>query len=163
QASNAKVSILDGRCCFYALDNIVICVWLKPATSVEMTEMARFSDEVTQRWERYSSVHVIEDNSGVPTKDGRDTLIARARANKSRLACVAALLPEGNIMATLMRAFVRGVRTLTRGEIDIGIEQQPDALATWLAPRHSQRTGVTVSGQAIEDLLVAARARAVGR
>ena len=122
--------------------------------------MARFSTEATRSWPTYSSVHIIEEGAGIPTKDGREALVERARSNGSRVACAAALLPESSVMATLMRAFVRGVRTLTRGAIDIGIEQQAEALAHWLAPRHSERTGVAVSQLQLEQLIRDARKRA---
>jgi len=107
----------------------VFSIWLSSADAADMAEMARFSAEVTRSWASYSSVHIIEEGAGIPTKDGpRKCLVERARSDAAAAwRARAALLPESSVMATLMRAFVRGVRTLTRGAIDICIEQKGES------------------------------------
>jgi hypothetical protein len=148
-----------GRYCFAAWKNVAFIIWLAPADGDAIAAMSRFSDGVIRSWPSISSIHIIEAGAGMPTKTGRDTLTARAQSNKKHLACVAALMPEPSLTSTLLCAFVRGIRVLTRGGLDICIEQQVSPLASWLAPRHTERTGVSLSAPQLGQLIAGARRR----
>jgi hypothetical protein len=146
-----------GRYLFGQYKNVAIAVWLASADGKATTEMARFTDRIAQEWNAFSIVHVVEASAGLPTREGRDGLVATARSHQAHLASVGALLLQSSMLATLMRAFVRGIRTLVRGGIDIQIEQHAASLAGWMAPRHSERTGVRITVSELGGLIAVAR------
>jgi hypothetical protein len=119
--------------------------------------MADFTDQLLREYPTFSVVHVIEENAGVPTRAGRDGLVSTARAHQGQLVCVGALLPQAALLATLMRAFVRAVRTLLRGNLHIIIEQDLAELITQMVPLHVQGTGVRITGSELANAIGEAR------
>jgi hypothetical protein len=151
-----------GRYLFYEWKNVAIIVWLGSADAGATRHMTQFTDRIIREWKAFSVIHVIEESAGIPTPEGRSGFVETGRAHKGHLVCAGALLPHTGVLATLMRAFVRGVSTLLRGFVEVQIEQAAGPLASWMAPRHSERTGVQVSALQFEECIAEARKRAAG-
>lgn len=152
-----------GRYLFAQYENLAVAVWLVSADGAGTKQMASFTDRITREHHRFSIVHVLESGAGLPTREARDTLVATARSHRDHLACAGALLLQPGMVAMLMRAFIRGIRTLVRGEVDIQIEQHAATLAAWMAPRHTARTGVRLSPSELTALIDDARERATAQ
>jgi hypothetical protein len=149
-----------GRYLFAQYQNIAIAVWLASADGDGTRAMARFTDRIMHDCGLFSIIHVLEASAGLPTSEARDTLVTTARAHREHLVSAGALLLQPSMVAMLMRAFVRGIRTLVRGEVAIQIERQASTLTDWMAPRHTQRTGVRVTTSELQALIADARERA---
>jgi hypothetical protein len=149
-----------GRYLFYEWKNVAVIVWLASADGRAARCMTQFTDRIIRDWKAFSVIHVIEESAGMPSREGRDGFVETGLAHKGHLVCAGALLPHTGVLATLMRAFVRGVSTLMRGSVEVQIEQAAAPLASWMAPRHSERTGVHVSALQFEECIAEARKRA---
>ncbi len=152
-----------GRYLFAQYDNVAVAVWLTSADGPATQEMANFTDRIVRERNLFSIVHVLESGAGLPTREARDTLVATARAHREHLVSAGALLLQPGMVALLMRAFIRGIRTLVRGSVDIQIEQNAATLANWMAPRHAARTGTRLSASELASLVVDARERAAAQ
>jgi hypothetical protein len=151
-----------GHYFFGEWKDLAIVVWLASADENAAARMAEFTGRTARQWHKFSIVHVIEEGAGIPTRGGRDGIVATGRAHRENFACAGALLLQSGILATLMLAFLRGVRTLIRGGADIRIEEDVATLATWMAPRHSARTGTQISMAELSELIAEARGQAIG-
>jgi len=159
----ASVRFEPGRYLFASWQNFTFLVWLSSADEPDMKAMSRFTDEHLQRYEKYSSVHIIEEDAGVPTAAGRAELQAIGRRNGPRVVSVGALLPSSSLFASLLTAFLRGLRMLLRGNVDICVEQDVLRLVSWMAPRHAQRSGTRVAGADLLQAIAEVRALAAAR
>jgi len=137
--------------------NILFLVWCTRAERDNVRSARTFTEPLRREYARFSVVHVLEDTAGLPSADGRDELVAVIRENAERFACVGALLSESVVMASLLRAFVRGVRTLTRGELEVMIEHDFKVFANAFAPLHSKRSGVRVTATDLIQAIAEAR------
>jgi len=137
--------------------NILFLVWCTRAERGNVKSARAFTEPLRREHAKFSVIHILEDTAGLPSTDGRDELVAVIRENTDRFACVGALLSESVVMASLLRAFVRGVRTLTRGELEVMIEHDVKLLVDALAPLHSKRSGVRVGPSELAEAIAEAR------
>lgn len=107
------------------------------------------------RYEMFSVIHV-SNGAGFPTPEGRDAFVAAARKGQDRAACIGLLLPGAGIVANMVLAFVRGIRTLLRGNLHLIVARDVKTLVRELSPDHTARTGVSISmselAMAIEEV-----------
>jgi hypothetical protein len=85
-----------------------------------------------------------------------------ARRNKEAVACFGLLLPKNVVLATLLRSFVRGVRTLLRVPLDVMIHDELTTLASEFAAGHQQKTGVRFTAYELASAVEQARRLARG-
>lgn len=121
--------------------NVAIISWQARADARTAREVVEFVDLLLLRPSMFSVIHVVEESAGLPTPEGRDALIAPARANRERVACVGVLLPEAQIIATMMTVFVRAARTVLRGAVEIVVEQRVQSLVSEVLKTHERRAG----------------------
>lgn len=121
--------------------NVGIVSWQSRADAQAAREVVEFVDLLLPKYPMFSVIHVVEESAGLPTPEGRDTLIAPARENRERVACVGVLLPEAQIIATMMTVFVRATRTLLRGAVEIVVEQRVQPLISEVLKTHERRAG----------------------
>lgn len=135
---NARVS---GNVCAMAhWRSFAIVAWHLRADGATAREVTGFADLLIQECEIFSIVHVVEATAGLPTPEGRDELVAVARKNNRHVACVGVLMPDSQVVASMLRVFVRGVRTLLRGELETLVERDLATLSRKLADVHGRRT-----------------------
>lgn len=132
----------------------VWCVRAEGATAKAATDIA---NELMRVHPRFSIVHVVEDTAGLPTPEGRDAFVAAAQKDHDRVACVGVLLPATSVVATLMRAFVRGVRTALRGQLKTVLEQDVAALVRNVAVVHERETGVRLNSSELTAAIAETR------
>lgn len=139
-----RTLIPNSGCAFAHWKNVAILVWGVSADGESARAATAFADELMQRYERFSVIHVSEI-SGLPTAEGREEFMAAARRGQNHAACVGLLLPHSGVIASMLLAFVRGIRTVLRGNMHLIAEREIKALVREFAPAHSGRTGVPVS------------------
>ena len=135
---------MPGRCFVGLWNNVAITVWLARPDGEAAKATVGFAEELRKSYSRFSVLHIAEEGAGLPTLEGRDELVAGARNNTRAVACVGVLLPQSNVIANMLRVFIRGVRTLLRGEIHTIVEQDVEALARLVAELHLRGTGIRI-------------------
>ena len=122
--------------------NVSIVAWRMRADAAHVDAMAKFGEQLIPQYKVFSVIHVVEEAAGLPTSDGRDQFVAMRTRNKSALGVLAVLLPQSSVLATMLRAFVRGLRTILRGDLEVIVEQDLGRLTRELIRHHERRTGV---------------------
>lgn len=143
-------------CCFVALwNNVEINVWLDRPNGVASKITVKLVEELRQTHDKLSVLHIMEDGAALPTLEGRDELMAGARNNATALACVGVLLPSKSVVANMLRAFVRGFRTLLPFDMTTVVEQDMDTFLRQVVDLHVRNSGVKITtsdlGAAIAD------------
>ena len=125
--------------------NVATFVWCARATGPSARAGVEFAGELSREYPQFSVLHVVEESAGLPTPEGREELVAVARRTKQAVACFGLLLPKSGVLATLLRAFVRGVRTVLRVPLEVMID---DDLAELTSLRNgaSAPDGCTLHG-----------------
>jgi hypothetical protein len=152
-----KYELQPGAYAFAHWKNVAILVWCTRADADSARQATGFADQLVAKYRHFSVLHIVEDTAGLPTAEGRDALIAVARKHNQHLACAGLLLPRSSILASLLRAFARTMRTLLRNEIEVLIEQDVLELASSVALVHSGRTGVRVTQQELANAVAHTR------
>jgi len=152
-----KYDAQPGAYTFAHWKNVAILVWYVRADGESARKATGFADQLIEKHDRFSVIHVVEETAGLPTSEGRDVLTAVARKNKQHLACAGLLLPRSPILAAMMRTFARSMGTILRGEIEIMIDHDMLALATGLAPVHATRTTVRCTPHDLVNAIEQAR------
>ena len=132
-------------CTFAHWKNVAILVWSRSADGPTARAATAFADELLHGNPMFSVIHVIEPGCGLPSPEGREAFLNAARQNRHRVACVGVLQLQSSVLATLMRALVRTVRTIMHGELNTIVEADVKALARELAIDHTTRTGHPIS------------------
>lgn len=141
----SQTQVTPGRCFVGLWNNIAISVWTARPDGVTAKAFVSCAEQLKKTHPKFSVVHVFENGVGLPTSEGRDELVVGSRNNSDTLVCAGVLLLEGGVFATMMRAFVRGIRTLLRGDLNIVVEQDVDLLSRQLVDLHLRGCGVRIS------------------
>ena len=139
----------------------MITVWLARPEGETAKASIGLAEELKKNHAKYSVIHVVEPGAGLPTPEGRDELVAGARRNVGTVVCVGVLLPEGSVLSSMLRVFIRGIRTLLRGEMTTVIELDVDALARQVVEHHARGSGVRLVPRELAAAINEARRRAI--
>ena len=142
--------------------NLALTVWTERPDGETAKASVSFAETLMPAYPKFSVVHIVEETAGLPTSEGRDELVSGARKNMSNVACVGLLLPELNVVATMLRVFMRGVRTLLRGELKTVVEQDVEALARQVVVLHERYAGVRIAPSDLVAAIGEARRLAAG-
>ena len=140
----SKTLAKPGRSFVGLWNNVAITVWLARPDGETAKATVSFAEELKKTYSMFTVLHIAEKGAGLPTPEGRDELVAGARHNTESVACVGVLLPESSLLANMLRVFMRGVRTLLRGDLNTVLEQNVDTLARLVVELHVRRTGVRI-------------------
>ncbi|HKP57721.1 MAG TPA: hypothetical protein VJV78_13410 [Polyangiales bacterium] len=157
----SKTQRSPGRYFVALWNNIAITVWLARPDGETAKASVSCAEELKRTYSKFSVLHIAEEGAGLPTSEGREELIAGARNNARCVVCVGVLLPEGSVFANMLRVFIRGVRTLLRGELNTVLEQDVVALARLVVEIHVRGTGVRIAANDLVAAIGEARRLAV--
>lgn len=155
-----RTHVVRGRFAVGHFKNVSITAWLVRGDAESVRGVIAFSDLLQRAYPRFSALHVVEANSGIPTQDGREAFADAARASGDKLACVGVLLPHSAVTATLMKAFVRTVRMLVRSQVEALVEHDASALMPSFVAAHERGTGVRIAVNELADAVATVRALA---
>jgi len=137
--------------------DFAIIAWQSRADGATAREVTEFADLLIEECETFSIVHVVEGSAGLPTPEGRDELVAAAKKNNQHVACVGVLMPESQVIASMLRVFVRGFRTLLRGALGTVVEGDLTTLARKVAEIHGRRTNAAIDAGELESAITSVR------
>ena len=121
-----------------------------------------FAGELMREHAQFSVVHVAEETAGLPTTEARGVFADVLRSKTQTIAAIALLLPRSPVLATLLRTFVRGLRTVLRMPLDVIIDDDLAVLAAAFTSAHQKLTGVRLQASELVDAIQTARRLARG-
>jgi len=159
------ISVLDKKLptpnCFVAhFKNVAIFVWLGRADGETMAKVTKFADQLLVEYPRLSLLHVVGRNMGLPTREGRERIVAAARKNKQKIACIGVLVPHSGFYMRMLLTFLQALRTLLGGDTRTVVDRDAQALVRRFVAAHASQTSVAILAddlaQAIEEARLAA-------
>ena len=159
--SRSRVSVGDHAVVHWK--NVAIFVWGARPTGESTRAGVEFAGELMKEHASFSVVHVAEETAGLPTTEARGVFAEVLRSKKQTIAAIGLLLPRSAVLGTLLRTFVRGLRTVLRMPLDVIIADDLAVLATTLTLSHQKLTGVHFQASELADAIQAARRLARGQ
>jgi hypothetical protein len=132
----------------------MIVSWTSRATGAAATRLS----DVTQRMTAshpsgISAIHLIANNVGVPTPEGRSGIMKIMNDKAKSLACVAVVVGGTGFWASTMRSVVTGMRFMTPRNFDLRLHASSEEVLDWLPKEHEQSTGVSVDSALLARVL----------
>lgn len=156
-----RTQVVPGVCAMGQWKSFAIFVWHARADAPSASEAVAFGNQVMNRHPLFTPLHVVEETAGLPTPEGRDALLAPARVNRARTACIGVLLPEATLVAAMMRVFVRAASVILRGEVETVVAPNVAQLVREVLAVHQRRTGERIAAGELAAAIDAVRRIAV--
>jgi hypothetical protein len=127
--------------------NVSILVWADRATK---EALARIQQRVTKQMiERYPNGHsnVAFVLAGVqpPTPEAREIFTRLYQEGVSDLKCLGVVLEGDGFWASMLRSSITSMQIDSGRKTALGQYTSVDEIAAWMAPLHSERTGVPIT------------------
>lgn len=139
----------------FVWQNLAVTVW---CSAPNMESLAAFGQRsrafCAAHPEGFSSVHVmIPGGTAMPTSEVRAELSRIINESAPHVAAGAALIAGDGFWASALRGLVTALTLLMPRSLAPRIYAQQEPLADWLAPLHSERTGVQVQASEVLQVL----------
>jgi hypothetical protein len=154
----APIAALDGQrvdrpTVVYAQDGCVMAhwkgislvIWGTAATLPLVDELTRLAESVASMYPRGSSVHLVINGAGPPTREARAALWGLSKRAESRHVCTAACVEGNGFWASLIRSLVTSLDLVTGRRLKLRAFTDIEALADWLMPIHAEALGLDLS------------------
>jgi hypothetical protein len=146
-------------CVIAAYHDISICIWATQATPELARELEAVGYRIVGSYGQSSTIHVVLDNTPLPTAAARDKLNEITRTFSSSLVCIATVLTGNGFWVSAMRSFLTSLYWLSgRSPYKVRICATIEEAARWLAPLHSLRSFAVDAGE-LASLLLSLRNR----
>jgi hypothetical protein len=141
-----EASAYPGVHSSFVWQNVAITVWFGPATMQSLVVFEKGCKSFcAQHPEGVSSVHImVPGGTSMPTAEARARVGSIMRENAQRTVAAATLIPGNGFWASALRSMVTAILLLAPRSLAFRIFGDLESLAAWLAPLHSQGTGVNV-------------------
>lgn len=137
--------------------SFAIVAWQSRADGPSAKEAVRFADQLIGKTQKFSVIHVVEGTAGLPTPEGRNEFVAITKRHNDYVACVGVLMPESQVVASMLRVFVRGIHTLNPGALETIVEREVSVLARKVAQTHERRAAQRFDPIELESAIDAVR------
>lgn len=162
--STDELRLLDhepARFAFFGWNNIAVMVWLTLPDASDVARLISMGNRrVAERTTKLSDIHLVPHKLGLPSAETRDALLEASRGGAEHLAAVGVWLAGAGFWASAVRGFVTSLNVLLRGPFELRMFGEQKDLAEWLAPLHTERTGIEITALHLRDLLQQAVYRA---
>ncbi|MET0389731.1 MAG: hypothetical protein ABW321_27410 [Polyangiales bacterium] len=148
----------DG-CVMAGWRNVTIAVWGTQGTMVLVSELTELARRQARQYPRISSVHLVVNQAPLPTSDARAELQNLTAQYDARLVALVTMIEGTGFWASAMRSFITGMHVLERRSYKIKTCSTPHEVGQWLAGPHSADSGVEVSSEQLERVLLDLLAR----
>lgn len=124
---------------------ISIVVWGTSATLPLVSELSRLGEIIARSYPRGSSVHLVVNGAGPPTREARAALWKLTHRAESRLVCTAAWVEGQGFRAGLIRSLMTSLDLVTGHRLKLRAFTDLDQLAAWVLPMHNLALGLELS------------------
>jgi hypothetical protein len=160
QANCAVTRDLDpGRFRFSVWRNVSITIWTAQATLDAGHRILKVSRELSREFpEGRSQIMIIA--AGTPAPDDATTELLKEiyDPKRSGIVCIAAVLEGEGFWASGVRGRMTKMRIAAGNTMAVRTHETVEQVAAWLPEEHAKRTGVQISAEALESVLIANRA-----
>jgi hypothetical protein len=151
-----------GHFCCSVWQNVSILIWADRATKEALGRIQRVTKRMIEGYPNgHSNVAFVLDGVKPPTPEAREIFTRLYNERVSHLKCLAVILEGTGFWASTLRSSVTNMQLEARRTTAIGQYTSIEELATWMAPIHAERTGVTITALQLRVALRAARADGV--
>jgi hypothetical protein len=151
-----------GHFCCTVWQNISILIWADRATKEALGRIQRVTKRMIERYPGgHSNVAFVLDGVPPPTPEAREIFTRLYNERISHLKCLAVILEGSGFWASTLRSSITNMQLEAGRTTAIGQYTSIDELAAWMAPIHTQRTGVAITALQLRVALKAARTEGV--
>lgn len=136
-AERPTVVFAEPGCVMAHWHGISIVVWGKAATLPLVDELTRLAENVASAYPRGSSVHLVVNGAGPPTREARAALWGLSNRAESRHICTAAWVEGSGFKVSLIRGLVTSLDLVMGRRLKLRAFTELEALADWVIPIHA--------------------------
>lgn len=159
-----ELRLLDhepARFAFFAWNNITVMVWLALPDATDVARLIKMGEgRAAEQSAKLSDVHLVPHKVGLPDAEARDALLRASRSGARHLAAVGVWLAGAGFWASAVRGFVTSLNVVLKAPFELRMFGDQKDLAEWLAPLHTERTGIEITVPRLRDVMQAAQHRA---
>ena len=132
---------------------VMSSVWATRTTFELVAEIEKLLVAVSKSYPKISAVHLITSSFSLPPADVRAKLGDLTQRYGDRLACSATMLGGTGFWASAIRGAVTGIQVIDLRRRRQRVFADLEELANWVAPKHNEATGSTITPQELRHAL----------
>jgi hypothetical protein len=151
-----------GHFCCSVWQNVSILIWADRATKEALVRIQRVTKHMIERYPKgHSNVAFVLAGVKPPTPEARAIFTHLYNEGVSDLKCLGVVLEGDGFWASTLRSSITNIQLEATRATRLGQYTSIEEVASWMAPLHSERTGVAVTPLQLRVALRAARSDGV--
>jgi len=148
-----------GHFCCTIWQNVSILIWADRATKEALGRIQRRVTRpmIEQYPNGHSNVAFVLAGVQPPTPEAREIFTHLYKEGVGDLKCVGVVLEGDGFWASMLRSSITNMQIESGRKTALGQYTSVDEIAAWMAPLHSERTGVEITALQLRVALRAAR------
>jgi hypothetical protein len=152
-----RLDVAPDMLSLFWVDNIAIMVWHSSPSAALVEELHRSAEPRRRQFPGgMSFVHIGRVQLAMLDTEARDVFVRISRELQGYMAAVVFFAKASGFLASTLRSIVTGVLVLARSTSEVHYCDDVETLLTWLLPKHTARTGVTIDVERLRRVLVEA-------
>jgi hypothetical protein len=126
--------------------NVSILIWADRATGEALARIQRVTKQMIERYPNgHSNVAFVLAGVQPPTPEAREIFTHLYKEGVSDLKCLGVVLEGDGFWASMLRSSITSMQIQSGRKTALGQYTSVDEIAAWMAPLHSERTGVAIT------------------
>ena len=140
--------------------NVLVAIWGAAGTATTAGCFADLSSSL-ERANRsgFSSLHVIVQGAGLPDAATREVLGDVLTRSGKKMGCLGVVIDGDGFWASAIRSFLTGIKIIARRPYKSHYAATIGELARWVPVPHAAKTGVQLSSEEVERVMLEVRSR----
>jgi hypothetical protein len=161
-ADSSPIDFGPGILILHWVENIAVLAWPRRPTAQVVEAMVQAFEARRERYPRgMSIVHIGRLPNAMVDGETREAFRRTTAQLDNYLVAVAFVAPGDGFMASTLRSLVTGVMLVVRSAAPYRFHEHVNEVLDWLPEAHLERTGVTVDGTLLREVLERAAHRAL--
>jgi hypothetical protein len=161
--SSDVITVIDeepGQFVFGVHRNMTLVVWKGKVTTAGVARLTAVTRKVVAQCPLgFSTIHLVCEGTALPDAETRAAVQQLMTDFAREVACVGVVVGGDGFWASALRATVTGLWQTVPRSFEMRVCGSCDAAATWICPRHLQRTGTALHAGALTEALRTAQQR----
>ena len=133
--------------------NVGIAMYGAQATMQTVRTIGAMTADIVKTYPRLSFVSFILDNVPMPSDETRQSFVRVVEAGDPYLACLVYVMSGEGFWASATRSLLTNTAWVRQRRFLPRICATVQEAASWMAPMHSERTGVAITASELVDVL----------